>query len=391
MISVNEQNCTGCRACEAICPSDCISFKENENGFLLPSVDAKKCIYCDMCSKTCPVEQTERNKPVKVYAAYSKKISLKSTSGGIFCVLAEQMLENGGIVYGTAFSDKLEAVTMRIDDINALPRLLGSKYVQGNTCRTYTQVRDDIRKGLRVLYSGTPCQIAGLKNYLRRMDTSNLVTVEVICHGVTSPKMFRDYIDWFEKRNRFRVRDFAFRAKLKENGRDFCLKVTNNTGNIRFMSGFTDPYYKMYMSSEWFRSVCYVCPFADEQRTADITLGDFWNAEVLPDRFGKDRRISVVVINSEKGEAFFSESRSRLVCTESSWEVAKAGNSNLYKPTAHGDRVKHYGEHNHDVSFFDDVSGMGKSLTKLAFNQLPMSIRRSIKRLGRKMKRIGKS
>lgn len=275
MISVNEKNCTGCKACGAVCPANCISFKENENGFILPVVDAEKCMHCDMCIKLCPVEQTDRNKPVKVYAAYSREISLKSTSGGIFCVLAKQMLENGGVVYGTAFSDKLEAVTMRIDDISALPKLLGSKYVQGDTCETYKQVRNDIRKGLNVLYSGTPCQIAGLKNYLRKMDTVGLVTVEVICHGVTSPKMFRDYIDWFEKHNKFRVSDFAFRAKSKENGRDFCLKVTDNKGNIRFMSGFTDPYYNMYMSSEWFRKVCYVCPFADEQRTADITIGDF--------------------------------------------------------------------------------------------------------------------
>lgn len=301
------------------------------------------------------------------------------------------MLENGGIVYGTAFSDKLEAETVRIDDISALPKLLGSKYVQGNTRETYKQVRDDIRKGLKVLYSGTPCQIAGLKNSLRKTDASGLVTAEVICHGVTSPGMFRDYIDWFEKHNKYRVSDLAFRAKPKENGRDFCLKVTDNTGNARFMSGFNDPYNKMYMSSEWFREICYSCPFAAEQRTGDITLGDFWNVEVLSDRFGSNRRVSVVVINSGKGEAFFMEAKSLLICTESSWEVAKAGNSNLCKPTTCGDRAKHYGEYKNEVGFFDKAGGIGKGFAKYAFNQLPMNTRRNIKRLGMKIKHIGKS
>jgi hypothetical protein len=202
--------------------------------------------------------------------------------------------------------------------------------------------------------------------------------------------MFRDYIDWFEKHNKYRVSDLAFRAKQKENGRDFCLKVTDNTGNIRFLSGFADPYNKMYMSSQWFREVCYSCPFASEQRVGDITLGDFWNVEVLPDKFGSNRRVSVAVINSGKGEALFKEAGSLLVCLESSWEVAKAGNSNLCSPTSGGSGVKHYGEYKNEASFFDEASGLGNSFAKYAFNQLPMGTRRGIKLIGRKLKHIGK-
>ena len=144
------------------------------------------------------------------------------------------------------------------------------------------------------------------------------------------------------------------------------------------------------MSSEWFREVCYSCPFAAEQRISDITLGDFWNAEELPERFGKNRRVSVVIINSEKGEALFNEIKSVLNFTASSWETAKEGNSNLYKPTANVGRIRHYGKYMDAPDFFEDLSGTGKNITKFVFNQLPLNTRRTIKKWGKKIKHIGK-
>ena len=390
MISAYEKNCTGCRACEASCPKGCISIKENNNGFLLPEVDTEKCISCNICSTICPVEHTERNVPLKVYAAYSKADALKSTSGGVFSVLAKQVLDNNGIVYGTAFSEHLEAETIRIDSIKELVRLQGSKYVQGNTLDTYKQVSADLKTGLRVLYSGTPCQIAGLKKYLRSTDTSQLITAEIICHGVTSPQMFKDYIDWYEKHNKCRIKDYSFRAKSKENGRDFCFLVTDTKGNAHFSSEFKDPYNKAYMSSEWFREVCYSCPFAAEQRVGDITLGDFWNADALPKGFGKNRRVSVVIINSEYGDALFNDVKSLLIFTPSSWEAAKAGNSNLFRPTSRSVKKQNYAEHRNNPHFFDELSGLKGSIPKYAFNQLPMDLRRSIKKTGAALKHIVK-
>ena len=191
---LNKNNCTGCRMCEQICPVNAIKMIENKEGFIEPVIDKTKCINCGLCSKRCPQlnEIKREDYKMEVYAAKNKNIEEQksSSSGGVFSVLANYVLENNGIVFGCAFNDNLIAEHIGIEDKNELYKLRGSKYVQSNTKNTFKDVKENLENSRMVLYSGTPCQIAGLKQFLGK-EYDNLYTVDLVCHGVPSPKLFK--------------------------------------------------------------------------------------------------------------------------------------------------------------------------------------------------------
>lgn len=194
---IDKSQCCGCTACASACPKHCIVLKEDEQGFLYPRVDESKCIDCHLCEKVCPVlKPFEKQNPQEVFAIINpdEEIRLASSSGGVFTALAKQILHAGGIVFGAAFDDNWQVHHISVTKVEDLALLRSSKYVQSRIEKTYTVVEEYLKKGTQVLFSGTPCQIAGLKHYLRK-EYDNLLSVDVVCHGVPSPLVWEKYLE----------------------------------------------------------------------------------------------------------------------------------------------------------------------------------------------------
>lgn len=379
-ITGEESSCNGCSACAELCPKSCISMMPNNNGFLVPVIDTDQCISCGKCRRLCPVlGNVVRHEPQKVYGAYTKQEEPKSASGGISFLVSKEFIDAGGVVYGVAYAENLRVGIKRVDSVVRLTALQGSKYVQADMSGALSKVIEDLSDGRKVLFTGTPCEIAGVKAVVadKKLD-ENLYTAEIICHGTPSPQMFVDYLIWAGKHYGKQVTSYEFRAKKKDTDKDFMIHLGFSDGSECTASGFKDPYYKLFLSSRWFRESCYECPFAVENRVADITLGDFWNAEKLPSDFGKGKRISVVLVNTEKGQRLIDKVEDKAELIESSREIAKAGNANLYRATRK--YAGHIGYGANGIALIEKESKAGIDIKKYIFNQMPFLIRRTIKR-----------
>ncbi len=305
-ISQDRSLCTGCSACYSICPVKAISMKENEEGFLYPSVDYSKCIKCGKCISICPTinhKLSNNDESVDVYVAYNtdEKIRERSSSGGVFTLIAENILNDEGIVYGAAFDDQWNVVHRRVDNINDLDLLRGSKYVQSNLCDTYSRCVYDLKNGKKVLFSGTPCQIAGLYSFLGK-PYNNLFTVDIICHGVPSPLVWRKYIS--EKFDLKNIKYINFRSKT--NGwRDFSMRIEESCAydvdkrEDVFMNGFLDNLY--------LRASCHNCRFKSVGRISDITLADAWGVDEFKPELYCSTGTSMVLIQSERGKQLLND------------------------------------------------------------------------------------
>lgn len=382
-VSGEEACCSGCGACASVCPQKCIKLKPNVNGFLIPEIDQIACIQCGKCKRICPFfNKPTCSESIKVVAAYTKKPEKKSASGGIGNVVSKRFIKDGGVVYGAAYDDSLKVRIVRVDREDQLERLQGSKYVQADMRNVIEQIIDDLKAGNNVLFTGTPCEVAGVRVAVERHKLqNNLYTVEIICHGTPSPQMFADYLEWAEKHYGKKIKTYAFRAKEKDTDKDFLVRIGFADESDIVLSGFKDPYYKLFMSSKWFRESCYECPFASKQRIADLTIGDFWNAERLPNSYGKGRRISVVLINSTKGQKMLEMIQEKVKIAESTWRVAKDGNPNLFRPTRKNSGYIVYSDVDKNLLFRNDGLENPK---KYLFNQLPLSVRRQLKRISAK-------
>ncbi|MFQ7001826.1 MAG: Coenzyme F420 hydrogenase/dehydrogenase, beta subunit C-terminal domain [Clostridium sp.] len=304
------KKCTGCRACESICPKNSIKFIENEEGFLVPSVDENTCINCGICYNKCPqlndvkIESSYKLCNTEVYASKvkDKSILLESSSGGIFTAIAIKVLENDGVVFGCAFDKNFYARHIGIKQIDELIKLRGSKYVQSDTMKTFLEVKEYLKKNITVLYVGTPCEIAGLRAFLNN-KYNNLITIDLICHGVPSPKLFAEYIKNFEFKNNEKLKKYDFRYKGKI-GFGKCNRIITDK-KIRTFVYQCDYYYKSFNDEVNYRECCYECKYTNTNRIGDITLGDYWGYELLHPEVDSSMGISVVLINSIKGKNIF--------------------------------------------------------------------------------------
>lgn len=301
------QKCTGCRSCLLSCPKACIFMQENSEGFLYPLVDAEKCVDCGLCVKKCPILSPVKLDWVKPdrYALIlnDKNILSDSSSGGLFAGIASYFLENGGVVYGAAYDENLNVHHIGIESSEELYKIQGSKYVTSNTEKTFERVKLNLQDGKRVLYSGSPCQIAGLKAYLGK-EYENLYTMDLICHGVPSAKLFRKYLEWLGKRNHGKIVYYGFRDKDVA-GWSCGGKVKTKT-KTKTIEGFCDPYYHQFLICGTYRESCYVCPFArSTQRIGDITMGDFWGTDKDYPEIPANDGISLCSVNTEQGKKLF--------------------------------------------------------------------------------------
>lgn len=329
--------CCGCRACEQLCPTKSIMIKEDKEGFLAPVVNEDNCNNCGLCLKRCAQVNYTKGKQTdnypKVYAAKinDKKLLKHSASGGFFTIIANYVLEQDGVVFGCAWSKELIAHHIMIDSKDKLHLLQGSKYVQSDTENTYCQVAECLKANRLVLYSGTPCQIGGLKTFLNK-EYDNLITTDLVCHGVPSPRLFKKYIEWLGKRYGERIISYDFRNKERSGwGLMAKIKIKTKTRiKIKFLSANLDPYYKAFLDAKTYRECCYKCKYANGDRVGDITIADYWGIEKSHPKFYSLDGVSLVLINSAIGKKIFDERLNQFKFIETDIEDARRENQNLY-------------------------------------------------------------
>ena len=327
------KSCCGCSGCEQMCPKNCISMKPDHEGFLYPEVDESICIECGICIKHCPIlTDVSRCNIPKVYAAKYKDrgSTFKSTSGGLFIPIAKSDLSMGGVVFGCAYDENLVAKHIKVETEDELYRLQSSKYVQSDTRGIYKQVKTELQNGKEVLFSGTGCQAAGLRSFLGK-DYGNLLITDIVCHGVPSPKLFKNYIDYMGKKLGGTLTSYNFRSKEKR-GWDLYYKAENGQKS-KSDYGFFDPYYSAFLYCKTYRESCYECKFANKNRVSDITLADYWGIQKFHPEFFDENGVSLVLVNTEKGKKYLEKIKDKLEIIESDYNKASVMNANLVHPS----------------------------------------------------------
>lgn len=314
MIQIKEKKeCCGCSACQQICPKHCITMKEDAEGFYYPIVDMKNCVDCHLCEKVCPIKSKKRNNDnILAYAAFSNEmdIRLQSSSGGIFSVIAEYVLENNGIVFGAALNDNQLVNHIAIDNLDNLNKLRGSKYIQSQINKTYKEAEKYLKDGRSVLFTGTTCQIAGLKTFLRK-EYENLITVDVLCHGVPSEKVWKKYLQFQEETNKSGLQDVYFRNK--DNGwKKFEVLINFKNGEKYQKANMEDSFMRLFLANICLRPSCHDCHFKSLDRPSDFTIGDSWGIENYMPEMDDDKGTSVVLLHTEKGKKIFEKLQSQM-------------------------------------------------------------------------------
>lgn len=331
--------CCGCNACAEICPKHCIRMVEDAQGFVYPQVDSSVCVECGMCEKVCPFEVANLSlcPSLKAYAAWNKNRQehLESSSGGAAYVFSSYILDKGGVVYGCT-ADGIDVRHIRVENHSELSKLQGSKYVQSNVCGLFKEVKNDLKNGKTVLFIGTPCQVAGLKNYIKYIP-EHLYFVDLICHGVPSQRMLYEHIQHVAKGRK--IQHVSFRK-----GNDYRLSIKADKFNYEvslWETPYKDLYLKGFFEGMICRPSCSKCPFAYPMRVSDITIGDFWglqNAELLP-KESKDG-ISLLLPMTDKGLNLIHAVENNLYIYERSVDEAVNGNSQLRHPSLQGRRSR---------------------------------------------------
>ena len=302
MIEINKkEECCGCYGCYNICPVSAITMEIDFEGFWYPIVDKNKCINCRLCEKVCPILNFSKSKSLlEAYASYNlnENIREKSSSGGMFTALAEYVLRNEGIVFGVKFSANLEVIHCLVQNEEELNKIRGSKYVQSKIGYTYRQAKEYLENNKTVLFSGTPCQIQGLKHYLQT-DYKNLICIDLICHGVPSPLVWDSYIKEIAKDKE--IVNMTFRDKMM-GWKDSTLRYFFKNGEELREKYSESTYIKGFIQNCFLRPSCHQCHFKGLERISDLTLGDFWGIEnVLPD-LDDEKGISLVLVHTVKGK-----------------------------------------------------------------------------------------
>lgn len=301
-MDITKGYCVACGACVSICPKNCIQMVEGSNGFLMPQVDSNSCIGCGRCQSVCPVNSRNKGESWEdgTFCALWANDSVRrkeGSSGGVFGLLADQILEEGGVVFGAAYSDDCKSVYQTSTDEVSLFRLKKSKYVESNAGNTFSKVKKELDAGRKVLYCGTACQIDGLRNYLNG-SYENLLTCDFLCHGVPAAKVFRQYICNLEERYG-KVQHIDFRSKAY-GWKTYCTRAEFKSGHVYLRTKFFDPYMRLFFENAVLRDACYECQRL-QQSNADITLGDWWRVTEAKDVCDTDEGISLVGVHTEKG------------------------------------------------------------------------------------------
>lgn len=332
-MNIPVQNCSSCGACANVCGLNAISMRLDVEGFYRPVIDSEKCIECGACERICPwnkeiLNPNKSSNNPKTLAAFAKDelIRLQSSSGGIFSILAERVLDDGGVVAGVAQTAPTRFGHIIVDNKADLKKLRGSKYVQADVGLVYREVRSLLKAGRKVLFSGTPCQVAGLYAVLGKAVSVNLFTVDIVCHGTPSVKVFEKYIKELEKENSALVASSRFRDKrMGWNG--YMLQHCFKSGKSVSEHHSRSKYMRLFLSRICQNLSCDDCHYRKLPRIADITLGDYWGVSKYHPEMDDDKGTSVVLLNTEHGVDLFNSISDKINQCESKVEYAIAGNS----------------------------------------------------------------
>lgn len=326
----NKQDCCGCSACIQRCPKQCISLKEDAEGFLYPLVNESVCIDCGLCEKVCPLlNHPAKIPPSTVLAAKNRNEEdrMASSSGGMFIALAKKTIENGGVVFGAIFDDNWEVKHSYAESLEGVRAMMGSKYLQSRIGDSYRKAEQFLKEGRKVLFTGSPCQITGLHTFLHN-DYPNLTTVDFLCHGVPSPSVWRKYISEIlhTLQPKYGVKDKAINSTMQAHAItriDFRDKMLNGWKRYSFVihaksnpkensillfhSHQDNPFMSGFLANIYLRPSCYHCKCKNGVSHSDLTIADFWGINVLIPDFDDDKGVSLLLINTPKGKDFLRQ------------------------------------------------------------------------------------
>ena len=387
----DKKDCCGCHACATICTQHCIVMCADEEGFLYPVVDQSRCTDCGLCERVCPVtNQGSPRKPLRVYAAKNKneEIRLQSSSGGIFSLLAEKVIDGGGVVFGARFDDEWNVVHAWTDTMEGIVAFRGSKYVQSSIGSSYKEAKNFLLQGRDVLFSGTPCQIAGLKSYLRK-EYDNLLTVDVVCHGVPSPLVWRRYLNDMRKVYP-QITDISFRDK-SFGWKKYCIRIRYVSSEVsqelfpgsrsegEFLQPFTEnTFMKGFSRNIYLRPSCYACTARSGKSGSDISIADFWGVHNFYPEFDDDKGIGLILINSEKGKLVYDR-----VCAQNILATYEQGMAN--NPCIEHSVVS---PKQRNLFLFDSQQNLSEQLTPLIQSMRPNVIFRAYRALRNNLGKI---
>ena len=342
-----KKDCCGCGACQSVCPKNAIVMSFDEYGCAYPEINRDKCVDCGACVRVCPMPRRDRvSVPEKAYAAADSTDGiLSSASGGVFFSLGSSALKNGAVLFGCAWStesDTLTPIMTSARNRDELELLQGSKYVQAEANGFYRAVKDELDAGKEVVFSGTPCQNAALKNYLGK-PYDGLYLIDIICHGVPGTEFFRDFVRQYEDDHRKKVKYIRFRDKIHSWGLNGSVTLSKNKEvGKKTMYEKECSYYSYFLRSLTYRESCYSCPYACDERAGDLTIGDFWGIEtehpelVEAGALSIDRGVSCVLVNTARGEKLLERFGGKLILYPSEFQKIAAHNEQLRKPSSKG-------------------------------------------------------
>lgn len=348
MIEITDKSqCCGCTACASICPKKAIVMKQDEEGFMYPIVDKTKCINCGLCDKVCPVKNAKENDKVQhayIFQNSDDQIRRESTSGGAFTAIAEYVIKNNGIVYGAIFDEKYRVIHTGIDKKEELWRFRNSKYVQSEICNCYPEIREWLEQGRQVCFSGTSCQVEGLKNYLGK-NYDNLLLVDVVCRAVPSPLIWKKYLA-------LRQKEYKDISKIMFRDKYYGYKYSNlsiynkdNDKKKEYHKGVdSDPYLRAFFTNICDRPSCYECKFKKLHRESDITIWDCFDVEKYNKDFDDDKGTNRILTHTEKGEALIKELNKTNRAEEIDVEKATKGFLAIFQPVKKNDKRSQFFE-----------------------------------------------
>lgn len=361
------EDCCGCKACANVCPCDAISFQPDEYGFWYPVIDEDKCVGCEKCIRTCDFQKKEvsGHKPSEGLAARHKEKAVydNSTSGGVFTAIAEKVFLKGGVVYGCAYDESLRPIHQCAENLELLSAMRGSKYVQSDTGSAYRDVKERLKECRFVFFTGTPCQVAGLYSYLGNTDKENLLTADIVCHGVPNQEVFKKYIQFLERKYHHKITDLKFRNKRFEWERP-VISADFDNGGSKWWFSTTDVFYESFNHANLQRPSCFNCKYACPTRCGDITIGDFWGYQKANLKMSVKDGVSCCLLNTEKGKCFMTGLNVNMEMVDP--EIIIKGNAHL-RTTSQKGRQWDKLLHNISKEGFENVSKQFRKANRKAF------------------------